>query len=130
MSRGVNQCNFIGNLGADPLCFESKDGKDITKISIAVNRRKDNESHVVWVPILSFGFNATFIKSYLKKGDLVYVSGELSPTERKLPSGEVIKTYIIISNQVISLNNDNHDSSSNGNHDRAPSIQEFDDVPF
>ena len=82
MPNNLNQCSFIGRLGQDPETSNLPSGMLVTKISLAVGKkRKDKNTGQVqekttWVPISFFAKSAEIISQYAHKGSKIYVSGE------------------------------------------------------
>lgn len=78
----LNQCNFIGNLGADPETRTFQSGDKVTNIRIAVTEKwKDRNTgerkeSTEWVSVAIFGPLAGIAEQYLRKGSKVYVSGK------------------------------------------------------
>jgi len=84
MAKGtVNKVTLIGRLGQDPEIRFSGDGKAIATFSVATNeswKNKDGEAQerTEWTKCTAFGGTAEkFIQPYVKKGNLVYISGSL-----------------------------------------------------
>jgi len=83
----LNQCQFIGNLGADPIIRSTQNGKEIASLSLGVSetwKNKDGErmSKTEWVRITIFSEGLTKIaKNYLKKGSKVFISGQLQTSK-------------------------------------------------
>jgi single-strand DNA-binding protein len=85
MSRCLNKATLIGYLGADPEVRTTASGSRVTQLSLATTRRwNDSEGRaqektqwhriVVWDSLPgAFGF----VEKYLRKGDRVYVEGEI-----------------------------------------------------
>ena len=84
MTGSLNKVTLIGNLGRDPEIRSTADGREIASFSIATSEswkdkatgeRKDKTE---WHRIVVFkeGLIHT-IKSYLKKGNKVYIEGQL-----------------------------------------------------
>lgn len=84
MSGSLNKVQLIGNLGADPEIRRTQDGRPIASIRIATSetwrdrnsgeRKEKTEWHSVVI------FNEALAKlaeQYLKKGQTVYVEGQL-----------------------------------------------------
>lgn len=84
MSGSVNKVILVGNLGADPDIRTMQSGDEVANLSIATSeswkdkntgeRKEKTEWHKVVV------FNQGLIKvckSYMKKGDKVYIEGQL-----------------------------------------------------
>lgn len=82
MSRGFNQCTFIGNLGDDPEMRYSQAGVPWVTFSIAVNeqwtaKNGEKQERVEWVRCKAFDKLAEIIGEYLHKGDPVFVQGKM-----------------------------------------------------
>lgn len=83
MSRGLNLCQFIGNLGADPDTKYAPSGSAVTKISIGVGKQwrdkqtGEHQNRTEWVRCVAFGKLAEIMAEHLRKGAKVYVSGEM-----------------------------------------------------
>ena len=84
MAGSFNQCTLIGNLGVDPDCRRTQDGKLIVNLSVATTdswkdrstgeRREKTEWHRVVV--FSEGL-AKVAENYLRKGSKVMLQGQL-----------------------------------------------------
>lgn len=79
----LNQCNFIGNLGADPEVRSFQNGGKVANLRLAVTERwkKDGEQKekTEWVSVAVFGDGlAGVCERYLRKGSKVFVSGKLA----------------------------------------------------
>jgi single-strand DNA-binding protein len=79
----MNQCEIIGNLGADPTMRYIEDGTPVTTFSVAVNRRwtKDDGStgeKTWWFRVTAWRKLAETCNMYLEKGKQVFVQGEIS----------------------------------------------------
>ena len=80
----LNQCNFIGNLGADPEVKAFQSGDRIANLRIAVSEKwKDRNSgerkeRTEWVSIVLRAGLVEVAEKYLRKGSKVYISGRLT----------------------------------------------------
>jgi len=77
----LNHCTFIGRLGKDPEVRYSKDGKAIANLSIAVSKKYKGVETTEWVRFVFFDKVAEICQTYLTKGALVYVSGEIKTSQ-------------------------------------------------
>lgn len=75
MSNDLNQCNFIGRLGADPEQRFMSNGDAVCNFRIAVGWKGKDKEGAEWVPCTAFGKLAEICNQYLKKGSQVFVSG-------------------------------------------------------
>ena len=109
----LNQCNLIGHLGRDPETRYTQSGKQVTDFSIAVNAKKDDPP--TWIKVITWEGIAQVAEKFLRKGDPVYVSGEISNREYE-HQGEKRRSLELTARQLQLLKG-RDDSSSNGNED-------------
>lgn len=82
MANDLNQCNFIGRLGRDPETRSFPSGDRVCNVTIAVGSTwKDKATgekmeRTEWVPVVFNGKLAEISEQYLRKGQLIFVSGE------------------------------------------------------
>lgn len=79
----LNQCSFIGNLGADPEVRNTQAGKKCANLRIAVTEKWKDQSgerkeRTEWVPVVIWGALADVAERYLRKGSKVFVSGKFT----------------------------------------------------
>lgn len=91
----LNQCQFIGNLGAAPEVRTTQSGSKVVNLRLAVNRRWRDKStgerreSTEWVPIVIFAEGlAKVAEQYLRKGSKIYVSGEFTTRRWTDQSGQ------------------------------------------
>lgn len=82
MSRSVNKAIIIGNLGADPEIRSISSGARVANISVATSRRWTDRSgqqqeKTEWHRVVLWEKLADIAEKYLKKGDSVYLEGEI-----------------------------------------------------
>lgn len=83
MARNQNTWLGTGRLGQDPEVRSTQSGEAIASFRLAsTNTRRSREGEKVddtfWASVVLFGHSADFARDYLKKGDLVRVSGPLA----------------------------------------------------
>jgi single-strand DNA-binding protein len=71
----VNSVRLVGHIGQDPEQREGANGP-FTTFSIATQERKDGET--AWHNCVAFKKTGEYVGSYVKKGDLMLIEGELS----------------------------------------------------
>jgi len=102
----VNKHTIIGRLGADPK--EIANGS-IVRFSVATEDRwKDKNTgekkvETDWHQVVCFGQTAGFVLKFLKKGDLVYVSGKSKTRKYDNKEGVTQYTTEIKAEEVTSL---------------------------
>jgi single-strand DNA-binding protein len=109
MSKGLNSCQFIGNLGADPDCRYTPSGTAVTKISIGVNEEwrdkqsGDKQQRTEWVRATAFGKLAEIMGEHLTKGAKVYVSGKMRTSKYQGQDGVDRYSTEIIADELLML---------------------------
>ncbi|HEV2150287.1 MAG TPA: single-stranded DNA-binding protein [Longimicrobiaceae bacterium] len=82
MSRSLNKAIIIGNLGSDPEVRTTGGGSRVAQFSVATSRRwttssGEQQEKTEWHRIVCWGKLADIVEKYLKKGQQVYVEGEI-----------------------------------------------------
>lgn len=92
---GLNDCNFIGNLGRDPEVRYSQAGVAVCHLSLACNERvkKGDQwvDHVEWIRLTVFGKSAESAGQYLSKGSRVFAKGRFR--SRKYTDRDGVERY-------------------------------------
>lgn len=89
----LNQCQFIGNLGADPEIRSTQAGKKIANLRIAVTEKWKDQSgeqkeRTEWVTVVIFSEGlAGVAERFLRKGSKIYVSGKMTTRKWSDQSG-------------------------------------------
>jgi single-strand DNA-binding protein len=91
VANDLNQCNFIGRLGADPEMRYMPSGDAVASFRLAVGWKTKEKEGTEWVPVTAFGKLGEICGQYLKKGAQVFVSCR-ARTEEYEKGGE--KRYI------------------------------------
>lgn len=90
----LNQCSFIGNLGADPEIRSTQSGSKIANLRIAVTEKyKDRDGNKAekteWISIAAFGDGLVgVIERYLRKGSKVFVQGKFRTRKWQTQDGQ------------------------------------------
>ncbi|PCI04595.1 MAG: single-stranded DNA-binding protein [Hyphomicrobiales bacterium] len=100
----LNQCQFIGHLGADPESRRSQDGKLIVTLSLAVSEKwksRDGErkEKTEWIRCVIFSEGLCKIaEQYLSKGSKIFLSGKFTTRKWQDQSGaDRYSTEIVMS---------------------------------
>lgn len=142
---GVNRVTLLGYVGKDPLVSESKNGMCLANFSLATSqKRKDSRSGAYedvtqWHWIHCFDKVAEIVSMFVKKGDRLYIEGQIEYSEYKDKNGEEKKVTKIICNQIQMLtakgerdaqppSSSDYKKAKAGND--APQQNFDDDVPF
>jgi len=123
---GLNQCNFIGNLGRDPEMRYTSSEKAVANFSIAVTEKyKDNE-YTEWVRCVAWERLAEICGEYLKKGSTVFISGKLKTRQWEDKDGNKRYTTEVVANSMQMLGGRNDTKERQTNVDNVPE----DEIPF
>lgn len=155
MARSLNKAIIIGNLGADPEVRTISSGTKVAEFSVATSRQwkgRDGQQQekTEWHRIVAWGYTpdkdglAGVAERFLKKGDRVYVEGQIE--YRQYDDKEGVTRYVteIRADEMIMLGGRDAggsgrgdyaasgSSSSRSDYDdfKAPSPDEDDDLPF
>lgn len=141
--RGVNHCTLLGNVGNDVDLKFTQDGTAIAKFSLATTeiykgRDGEKKEDVSWHRCVAFGKLAELIGEYVKKGDPLFIEGQIRYGSYEKDGVKHYTTDIRV-NEMRLLGGKRDEGSGNGTPRRnAPAKrrepeqgkQSFDDVPF
>lgn len=97
-----NIFTFVGTIGRDCEVRYSPSGTAILNVTVANNIGYGDKQQTLWVRVVLFGKRAEGnLKDYLKKGQQVFVSGELSQNEYEKDG--VKKTSLELNANIIEL---------------------------
>ncbi len=94
----VNKIFLLGNCGKDPEVRAFENGGKIANFSLATTKSyKDREGNVqqqtMWHSIQVSGNSVDFVEKFVKRGDLIYVEGELTERSYTAQDGSVRRAY-------------------------------------
>lgn len=139
-----NQCQFIGNLGADPEIKSFDNGGRIANLRLAVSEtwkdkttgEKKERTEWVSVAVASDGLVGV-VERYLRKGSKVFVSGKMRTRKWQDQNGnDRYSTEIILSGfdaklVMLSGKQDGSQGGQQAQQEQGPSDWDLeDDVPF
>lgn len=108
MARSINRVTLLGNLGDDPVVAYGQSGSCVTTISVATSeswKNKDGElqERTEWSRVKFFGKLAEIAGEYLKKGQQVYIDGQLRTSKYTDKQGVEKYSTDIIANEMLML---------------------------
>ena len=117
------QVNFNGRLGADAELRKSKEGKEFITFNVAVNEKRNGERKTTWMRVVS---DNTKITQYLKKGSLVFVSGNEDVNTFINKNGETLVSRDVRAHSIdfISIGLQNTDNTNNTNNNSTTNSEE------
>jgi single-strand DNA-binding protein len=115
-----NVFSFTGTIGRDAEVRYAPSGMAILNVTVANNIGFGDKQQTLWIRVALFGKRAEgSLKDYLKKGQQVFVSGELSQNEYRANDGTT-KTSLELNANIIDLVGKRNES--------APSQQNYQDT--
>jgi single-strand DNA-binding protein len=126
----MNLVSIIGRLGADVELRYTPTGKAVSRLSVAVNERYNQNEKVYWLTVICWNGLAESTSSYLHKGSRVAISGRITTRSFETKDGESKVVTEIIANSVDFLDpkNSNHEPRNTNNNEDA--AMPDDDIPF
>jgi single-strand DNA-binding protein len=144
-----NVFSFTGTVGRDAEVRYAPSGVAILNVTVANNIGFGDKQQTLWVRVVLFGKRAEGqLQNYLKKGQQVFVSGELTQSEYKANDGTT-KTSLELNATIIDLIGKRNESTQgqpqqnyqpSGGREQAPARQNTgndnfdvpydDDIPF
>lgn len=145
MSRSLNKAILLGNLGADPEVRSTNNGGRVATLALATSRRWRNQAGEMqekteWHRIVAWnnkGSNlADIAERYCKKGDKVYVEGNIEYRTWQDREGQTRYTTEISARELILLSGRGPDAGESFSSSKVaaaatspPKEQSFDDFP-
>ena len=135
----MNKIIVIGNLGREPEMQYTTTGQQVTKFSIASNRRYttngEQRDETEWFNCSAWGHLAEIANQYLHKGQQVYIEGRLKSRTYTTQSGETRFSNDVSITELQMLgrqrdNNDQPNATSAAGYDNPDQMLEPDDLPF
>jgi single-strand DNA-binding protein len=118
----VNHVVLIGRLTRDAELKYTAGGQAVCKFSIAVNRRKKNgdqwEDEANFFGIVLWGKQGESLQSYLVKGKMIGVDGELRQ-DRWQQNGQNRSKVEVLANYIQLLGGNNGNDNSHSDHDNS-----------
>lgn len=125
-----NVFSFTGTVGKDAEVRYAPSGTAILNVSVANNIGYGDKQQTLWVRVALFGKRAEGqLATYLKKGQQVFVSGELTQSEYKANDGSM-RTSLELNANIIYLVGKKSDSAASPTPTQSTSQPPKDDIPF
>jgi single-strand DNA-binding protein len=111
----LNEVRLIGRLGRDPEVKYTQAGTEVGNFSVATSERwkskktGEYEERTDWHEIVAFGQPAKYAGEYLRKGDLVLISGSIRKEQWETRDGEKRSTHKIYAQRINGLGNKRDD---------------------
>ena len=122
----MNSVSFVGRAGRDPKIKYFESGNVVANLTLAVNRRKDEDPD--WFNLEIWGKTAQVAADYVRKGSLIGVTGSIriekwtDKTTGEQRSKPVVRVDRL---ELLGSKRDNAPASDN-----APQPDDDDEIPF
>lgn len=95
-----NKLILIGNLTRDPETRFSNNGGNICNFTVAVNSKFGDREETLFMKCIAFNKTAELCQKYMTKGSLALVEGRLQCRDWQKDTGETVKVYELVVNNV------------------------------
>jgi len=118
--RNINKAIIVGHLGADPIQRETKKGTPVVQFPVATTHRiKVNEGEfndeTQWHQVVVWGKRGLACSQFLKKGNAVYVEGEMRSHQYEAKDGQSRMAFEVHADDVSFLSSKNKEASTTMN---------------
>lgn len=141
-----NVFSFTGTVGRDAEVRVTPSGQSVLNFTVANNIGFGDRQQTLWIRVALWGKRAEgSLQNYLKKGQQVFVSGELTQREYQANDGTT-KTSLELNGNIVDLVGKRNDSGQQAPQQQnfqqpaaqpaqatpasPSSLDDFDDVPF
>ncbi|MCF6204126.1 MAG: single-stranded DNA-binding protein [Methylococcaceae bacterium] len=133
-----NVFSFTGTVGRDAEVRATPSGQSVLNFTVANNIGFGDRQQTLWIRVALWGKRAEgSLQNYLKKGQQVFISGELTQREYKANDG-TIKTSLELNANIVDLVGKRNEHGTqrqpqqqgNQQSSQPSSLDDFDDVPF
>jgi single-strand DNA-binding protein len=100
---GINRVTLLGRVAADPEPRQTKNGKSMVKLVVAIPGQRDHESTVEYFHVVAWDGTAEACAKFVKKGMPIYVEGRLNKRSWGAPDGGKRSEISVIASRVVFL---------------------------
>lgn len=110
----LNKVVMVGRLTATPEMKKTPNGKSVVSANLAVQRdyKENGEKKADFFPIVVWGKSAENFYSWLKKGQLISVSGRLQRRDYENQQGQRVYVTEIVVEQFYPLERTDHEHTN------------------
>ncbi len=106
MSRSLNKCMLIGNVGQSPEVRSTQSGSRVARLSLATNRSwtdaaGSKKEETQWHTCQFWGRLCDVVEQYVKKGDRLYVEGRIEYRSVEKDGEKRYYTDVVVSELVM-----------------------------
>ncbi len=124
------QIQAIGNTGREPEMSYTPDGTTVTKFSVAVSKKsKDGKETTTWLNCSAWRALAEMLNNNLKKGQQVFVQGDLFPREYTTRDGQT-RTSLDVTVNVFQFLGSKQQREGGSAPDSTEALEDLEEHPF
>ncbi len=124
------QIQAIGNTGREPEMSYTPDGTTVTKFSVAVSKKsKDGKETTTWLNCSAWRALAEMLNSNLKKGQQVFVQGDLLPREYTTRDGQT-RTSLDVTVNTFQFLGSKQQREGSSTPDSTEALEDLEEHPF
>jgi single-strand DNA-binding protein len=126
VARSLNKAMLIGNVGQDPEIRTIPNGARVAQFSVATSRRWNDKNgqqqeKTEWHRVVAWEKLVEIIERYVKKGDRIYVEGEIEYRQYQDKDGVTKYSTEIRARDVVLLGSRSDGGGGGGDWDRGGS---------
>lgn len=135
MARSLNKIMIIGHVGRDPEMRYTPSSRAVTTFTVATSRfwkSADGEQHseTEWFNVVAWANLAERCKSYLSKGQQVYIEGRLQTRRWEDNEGVKHTNVEIVANEMLMLGEKRDPSAVTNSLETVTPEDEEEDFPY
>jgi single-strand DNA-binding protein len=124
VARSLNKAMLIGNLGSDPEIRTTGSGTRVATLSLATSRRWNDrngqqQEKTEWHRVVAWDKLVDIIEKYVKKGDRLYVEGEIEYRSYEDKDGVTKYSTEIRAREILMLGGKEGGGGGGGDYDRG-----------
>jgi single-strand DNA-binding protein len=100
---GINRVTLLGRMAADPEPRQTKSGKSMVRLAVAIPGMRNGESTVDYFEVVAWNATAEACAKFLTKGAPIYVEGRMSKRVWDAPDGQKRSKYSVAAQRVVFL---------------------------
>jgi len=115
MAKSFNNISLVGRVGTDPETREFNSGTQKSTIRMAVSRgSKNGEEKTDWFSLVFWGKASELAASYIRKGDLLMVSGRMESSQWTTNDGAKRESWEVNVSNFVMMDQKAREGSAGG----------------
>lgn len=96
----INSVTIAGHLGKEPELKTFSNGNYKVTFSVAINKVRNGEESVIWIPVEAWDTQANFVNNYLHSGSFLVIQGRLESSHWEDEDGNKKARLYVVANRV------------------------------